>query len=158
MPTDPDQLEQLRVDLARRGVRVTLAGLLRAVDAARFLDRAPKTLRNWRNAGDGPPYTAIAGRIYYALADLVAFVEAGRGRPARPGTSRHVLAVHHRPAETDRMHIAQSRLSTALPAPVADAIRAVAVQRGVGVGELLAEALRDFGPVQEAMGEATNRG
>jgi hypothetical protein len=147
----PDQLEHLRVDVARRGIRVTVAGLLRVADAARFLDRSPKTLRNWRAAGDGPTHTAIGGLVYYSLQDLVAFVEAGRGRPARPETSRNDLAAHHRPAETDRMHIAQSRLSTALPVPVADAIRAVAVQRGVGVGELLAEALRSFPPVAAAV-------
>ena len=34
-----------------------------------------RTLANWRNLGNGPPFSKIGGKILYRLADLVAWEE-----------------------------------------------------------------------------------
>ena len=47
--------------------------------ASGFLKKPPHTLANWRSLGIGPPYYVIGTRdIRYSMADLRAFVEAGR--------------------------------------------------------------------------------
>lgn len=147
----PDATEQLRADLARRGIRTTLAGLLRSADAAVFLDRSERTLRNWRSAGRGPTWTAVAGRVYYRLDALADFVQSGCDRSARPETSRTDLDGTARTVENDGMHLPTSRLSVNLPSPVAAALRELARAEGITTSALLADALRNFEPVVEAM-------
>lgn len=41
------------------------------------------TLRYWRAAGRGPAYHKVGVRVLYNLADLEAFVQAGRVEPRR---------------------------------------------------------------------------
>lgn len=45
--------------------------------AAELLGFAPKTLRNWRTRGIGPRSLRIAGKVFYRLADLDAFIASG---------------------------------------------------------------------------------
>lgn len=65
----------------RAGETITGDGRVSEVVAARLLGHHPDTLRNWRDAGEGPPYYKPAGRITYALRDLASFVEVARITP-----------------------------------------------------------------------------
>ena len=49
--------------------------LLTELDAARFLNTHPGTLRNWRSKGKGPPYVAVGHAVRYAPRDLRGYVE-----------------------------------------------------------------------------------
>lgn len=46
---------------------------LTSMEAAKVLGIAPKTLANWRNLLDGPPYYKLRGRVYYAWTPLIAW-------------------------------------------------------------------------------------
>jgi len=49
-------------------------------EAAVYLGVAAGTLENWRVAAnkDGPEYCKPAGRVYYRVSDLDAWIESGR--------------------------------------------------------------------------------
>jgi hypothetical protein len=152
LPISSEELEAVRVDLGRRGVRVTLAGTLKAADAAAYLGKSPRTLRNWRSEGLGPEYVTIGGTTYYSLPELLAFVRGGGNRPNRPAPSRRVLAGAQGKAQAEpTMQVRQSTLRATLPAPVADLIRDVASQKGLTTSDLLSDALRHYGPIQQAL-------
>lgn len=51
---------------------------IRESDLARMLDRSTRTLRNWREEGSGPAFYAIAGRITYALPDVLEWMRTRR--------------------------------------------------------------------------------
>jgi hypothetical protein len=146
-------LDELRSELRRRGVRVTLADMLRASDAARFLGKMPKTLRNWRALGTGPTYTSIGGTVYYHLADLADLVNSGRDRPTRPGTARNNLARNRKDGDDGSMYLntATSRIETRLPRPVAEVIRRLAKSQSTTPSRLLEDALRSYPPFIQAM-------
>ena len=56
--------------------------LLRSEAAARYLNVAVQTLRNWRSAGSGPPAIKLnGGAIRYRLGDLDAWIAAQREDP-----------------------------------------------------------------------------
>ena len=50
--------------------------LLTTTEAAAALALAPKTLRNWRSQGLGPPFIRLGGAIRYRETDLLAWVDA----------------------------------------------------------------------------------
>jgi hypothetical protein len=150
----PEGLEAFRAQLLARDVRVTVGSdLVRAGDAARVLGLAAKTLRNWRADGRGPEYTTIGASVFYPLAALLEFIEAGRDRPARPDTSRHVLDTGGRRTEDDAMHISNARVTTTIPAPVAGSIRQLAKDLGMPTGALIEDALRAYPLIREAMSD-----
>jgi len=49
--------------------------------AARIIDASPQTLRNWRHLGKGPAYSKRGRMVRYRVADLLAFMAAGRIDP-----------------------------------------------------------------------------
>ncbi len=49
--------------------------LLSTNDAAELLGLAPKTLRNWRVRGFGPPFLRLGSRVKYRESDLQRFLE-----------------------------------------------------------------------------------
>ncbi len=51
------------------------------VEAAKILSSSPQTLRNWRHIGRGPVYSKRGRMVRYSVADLLAFMEAGRVDP-----------------------------------------------------------------------------
>ena len=55
---------------------VTVTNLLTTTEAAAALALAPKTLRNWRSQGLGPPFIRLGGAIRYRETDLLAWVDA----------------------------------------------------------------------------------
>ena len=61
-------------------------------EAARMLALRVATLRRWRWSGDGPPHYKIGNAVRYSLAELNAFIEAGRREstsdPGRLGVFR----------------------------------------------------------------------
>lgn len=59
------------------GLVVGAAGYVDTDTAAAILRHSPLTLRNWRAAGDGPPYHR-RGRVLYRLDDLAAWFNSGR--------------------------------------------------------------------------------
>ena len=69
------QIEEVRV-------RVLPDGRLSRADAARFLGLAPGTLANWDSRGEGPKSVSVAGRVFYYLRDLEAFVATGAKQAA----------------------------------------------------------------------------
>lgn len=150
-------LEALRLELERRGVRVTLANMLKANDAAAYLGVAPKTLRNWRFEGMGPEYRVIGGGVFYPLAELVAFIECAGNRPTRPAPSRSVLDSAPRKAQAEAtMQIRKSTLRVNVPAAVATTIRNLARRESITVSDILSEALRAYPPVMQALLVKTN--
>ena len=52
--------------------------LLTRPEAAEYLRLSDKTLSRWAWAGRGPRFVKIGGAVRYDLADLDAFIEAGR--------------------------------------------------------------------------------
>lgn len=73
-------LEERAVKIASRltaaGAHVTPDLRVSPATAAAFLDVSEGTLRNWRSAGSGPRYLH-AGRVWYALDDLIEWLDAG---------------------------------------------------------------------------------
>ncbi len=55
-----------------------LPALVNEAEAAHLLRLSVKTLRRWRWAGKGPRFVKIGAAVRYDLADLTAFIEAGR--------------------------------------------------------------------------------
>lgn len=51
------------------------------VEAAKILSVAAQTLRNWRCMGRGPAYVKRHRMVRYKVADLLAFMNAGRIDP-----------------------------------------------------------------------------
>ncbi len=58
--------------------RELIPALINETEAARILDLSVKTLRRWRWAGQGPRFVKVGTCVRYAVADLAAFIEAGR--------------------------------------------------------------------------------
>jgi excisionase family DNA binding protein len=52
-----------------------------AEQAARRLGITSATLYRWRKIGEGPTYIRVGHQIRYSVADLDAFVDAGRVQP-----------------------------------------------------------------------------
>lgn len=48
--------------------------LLDTTETAKYVRRVTTTLWKWRRDGYGPPYVRIAGRIYYDLVELDAWL------------------------------------------------------------------------------------
>ncbi|MGI4877649.1 MAG: hypothetical protein ACRYG4_09210 [Janthinobacterium lividum] len=79
-PDDADAiLADLRVTCVAGGIVVLPGERVRGDDAARLLDRAPRTLEGWRFAGTGPDWVRGA-RVTYTLAALAAYVAAERAK------------------------------------------------------------------------------
>jgi len=53
---------------------------LTELEAADYLRLAPKTLRNWRAAGDGPGFVYAGRRILYRVHDLDSWLSKHRTR------------------------------------------------------------------------------
>jgi hypothetical protein len=54
-------------------VRVLPTGWVDRKNAARALNRAPKTLAEWRRLGIGPKPHNVGGRVFYDWAEVQAF-------------------------------------------------------------------------------------
>ncbi len=67
-----DELEPVRV-------RILPNGNMDSNNAAKYVDRAPKTLAMWRMQGIGPEWTKNGGRVFYNKEALDAFM---RGKAA----------------------------------------------------------------------------
>ena len=70
----PEELER-RIKAAR--LHVTLGGRVDANTAAAVLKINPRTLWEWRQAGKGPQFTQQNRRVWYSLAALCAYLDAG---------------------------------------------------------------------------------
>jgi predicted DNA-binding transcriptional regulator AlpA len=57
---------------------MSIVRYVREKQAAEITGFAVQTLRNKRHNGDGPPYVKKGRAVRYPLADLVAWMEAGR--------------------------------------------------------------------------------
>jgi hypothetical protein len=55
--------------------------LLSGSEVAKEYGIAKRTLEHWRNAGTGPEYTTVGGRVVYERARLEKYIAAGRVRP-----------------------------------------------------------------------------
>jgi hypothetical protein len=56
------------------GIVVSGDGFIKESDAARLLNRAPVTLRNWRYYERPLPFRMFAGRIEYSIEALAKFL------------------------------------------------------------------------------------
>lgn len=72
-----DSIAAVIVDLRAQGRHVTPDGRVAPDVAAYVIGISEGTLKNWRNADTGPDYFR-AGRIWYRLDDLLAWIEARR--------------------------------------------------------------------------------
>jgi hypothetical protein len=61
-----------------------LADYSREGEQAEKLGVSYKTLRNWRRNKTGPPYTFVAGRVYYYNPATVKWLRSQEIDPARP--------------------------------------------------------------------------
>ncbi len=73
----PVEIETIEVEAVR--VRVLPNGNMDSNNAAKYVNRAPKTLAMWRMQGIGPEWTKCGGRVFYNKEALDAFM---RGRAA----------------------------------------------------------------------------
>ncbi len=72
--------DELRAELEASGLRVAIGGLA-AKQVADLLRISTRTLRRWREAGEGPRAVRLGGRFVYPLADLAALItESGQKR------------------------------------------------------------------------------
>ena len=55
-------------------VRVLPGGRMDSNNAAKYLNRAPKTLAMWRMQGIGPEWSKCGGRVFYSKDALDAFI------------------------------------------------------------------------------------
>ena len=60
-----------------------LADYSREAEQAAKLGVSDKTLRNWRRDGIGPPFTMVAGRVYYHEPSTVKWLREQERSPAR---------------------------------------------------------------------------
>ena len=65
--------------------------LIKESEAAEILNIEVQTLRRWRCVGKPPGYVKVGGAVRYDLADIEAFIEAGR---------RNSLSLRDSPNET----------------------------------------------------------
>lgn len=56
-----------------------MPAFLTTADAARLVRLSPRTLEKHRIYGIGPAFKKVCGRVIYASADVLAWVEAGNG-------------------------------------------------------------------------------
>ena len=66
-------VEVVAVEIETVRIRVLPDGRMDSNNAAKYLDRAPKTLAMWRMQGRGPPWTKCGGRVFYNKGALDAF-------------------------------------------------------------------------------------
>ena len=72
----PVEIETIEVEPVR--VRVLPNGNMDSNNAAKYINRAPKTLAMWRMQGIGPEWTKCGGRVFYNKEALDAFMR-GKG-------------------------------------------------------------------------------
>ena len=63
----PAEIEPVRI-------RVLPGDRLDSNNAAKYVNRAPKTLAMWRLAGVGPAWTKVGGRVFYNKKALDAYM------------------------------------------------------------------------------------
>jgi hypothetical protein len=68
----PVEIETVEVEPVR--VRVLPDGRMDSNNAAKYVNRAPKTLAMWRMQGIGPEWTKCGGRVFYNKEGLDAFI------------------------------------------------------------------------------------
>ncbi len=73
----PVEIETAEIEPVR--VRVLPNGDMDSNNAAKYVNRAPKTLAMWRMQGIGPEWTKNGGRVFYNKEALDAFM---RGKAA----------------------------------------------------------------------------
>ncbi len=73
----PVEIETTEIEPVR--VRVLPGNRLDSNNAAKYVNRAPKTLAMWRMDGVGPAWTKVGGRIFYNKEALDAYM---RGKAA----------------------------------------------------------------------------
>ncbi|TDK26180.1 DNA-binding protein [Luteimonas aestuarii] len=70
-------IDELRARLEAAGFWVSPDGRVAPDAVSTIVGRSEKTLRTWRAAGEVViPFTRIRGRVTYALADVLHFIEA----------------------------------------------------------------------------------
>ena len=72
----PVEIETIEIELVR--VRVLPNGNMDSNNAAKYVNRAPKTLAMWRMQGIGPAWAKCGGRVFYNKEALDAFMR-GKG-------------------------------------------------------------------------------
>ena len=77
----PVEIETVELEPVR--VRVLPNGKLDSNNAAKYVNRAPKTLAQWRMQGIGPEWTKCGGRVFYNKEALDAFMR-GKGACSWP--------------------------------------------------------------------------
>ncbi len=68
----PVEIETAEIEPVR--VRVLPNGDMDSNNAAKYVNRAPKTLAMWRMQGIGPEWTKNGGRVFYNKEALDAFI------------------------------------------------------------------------------------
>ncbi len=72
----PVEIEMIELEPVT--VRVLPNGNMDSKNAAKYVDRAPKTLAMWRMRGIGPPWWKCGGRVFYNIEALDAYLR-GKG-------------------------------------------------------------------------------
>ena len=67
------EVEEIETETVK--VRMLPDGRMDRNNAARYLNRAPKTLAMWTLEGRGPPVHKSGGRCFYYKTDLDAFIQ-----------------------------------------------------------------------------------
>ena len=72
----PVEIEMIELEPVT--VRVLPNGNMDSKNAAKYVDRAPKTLAMWRMHGIGPPWWKCGGRVLYNIEALDSYLR-GKG-------------------------------------------------------------------------------
>ena len=62
-----------------------LAGYLTEDQQAAALGVVTRTLRSWRQRGEGPPYVRVGRRVFYRIDGSAAWLKANEQAPVRSG-------------------------------------------------------------------------
>lgn len=71
----PIELEQIEVETIR--IRILPNGRMDRENAAKYLNRKPKTLAMWSMQGKGPTVHRAGGRVFYYREELDRFIAEG---------------------------------------------------------------------------------
>lgn len=93
-------VDVVRERLEAAGFVVTIDGRITEAAAAALIGLEPRTLRNWRCLGKGPPVERLFGRAWYPLEPLLGWLQQTRDH----ATSRSVTERHGAPSTSRRSH------------------------------------------------------
>jgi Helix-turn-helix domain len=75
-------------DASRASPAAVLADYLPETTAADEIEHTPRTMRKWRQRGEGPAYVKVGRKVYYARSALIDWLRRQEVKPIRSRGAR----------------------------------------------------------------------